>query len=65
MLLSGVPRELYQPMFINFSAQTSANQVQDLVMAKIDKRRKGVYGPPMGKKYLLFIDDLNCPTKGK
>eukprot|EP01028_Stygiella_incarcerata_P009150 TRINITY_DN426_c0_g1_i1.p1 TRINITY_DN426_c0_g1~~TRINITY_DN426_c0_g1_i1.p1 ORF type:complete len:4140 (-),score=1088.60 TRINITY_DN426_c0_g1_i1:191-12610(-) len=51
------------PIFVSFSAQTSANQTQDIIDGKMEKRRKGIYGPPAQHHYLLFIDDLNMPQR--
>ena len=62
-LHSGMDKRFTSPISLNFSAQTSANQTQDLIDAKLDKRRKGVIGPPLGMVTVIFVDDLNMPAK--
>uniref|UniRef100_A0A8B9EVG3 Dynein axonemal heavy chain 1 n=1 Tax=Anser cygnoides TaxID=8845 RepID=A0A8B9EVG3_ANSCY len=59
-LLKNLPLK-YVTHFLMFSARTSANQTQDLIDSKLDKRRKGVFGPPVGRYFIFFIDDLNMP----
>ena len=59
--LLGLQKEKFIQNVLNFSARTTAAQTQEIVMSRLDRRRKGVYGPAMGKRCALFVDDLSVP----
>lgn len=58
-----LPEEKFAPSFVTFTVQITANQTQELILSKLIKRRKGIFGPPRGLKCVLFIDDINMPLK--
>ncbi|XP_047204788.1 dynein axonemal heavy chain 1 isoform X4 [Girardinichthys multiradiatus] len=59
-LLRNMPAE-FNTHALLFTASTSANQTQDYIESKLNKRRRGVLGPPMEKHFIFFIDDLSMP----
>ncbi|XP_069675994.1 dynein axonemal heavy chain 7 isoform X3 [Periplaneta americana] len=53
----------YVPAFITFATRTTANQAQELILSKLQKKRKGLYRPPEGASCVIFVDDMNMPAK--
>lgn len=49
---------------MNFSSRTTSLDVQRNLEANVEKRTKDTYGPPPGKRLLIFIDDMNMPQVG-
>lgn len=52
---------LYVPVTINFSAQTSSFRTQEILELKLEKKKKTLLGAPLGKKVIVFVDDVNMP----
>nr|XP_034180267.1 dynein heavy chain 10, axonemal [Osmia lignaria] len=59
--LRNLSTDKYKQLLINFSSRTSSMDVQRNIEAVVEKRTREIYGPPPGKKLLLFIDDMNMP----
>lgn len=64
-LMNRLNRDLYEPNFIAFTAQTQSNQTQDLIISKLMKGKRGLFSAPPGMTSIIFIDDLNMPAKEK
>ncbi|CAD8159976.1 unnamed protein product [Paramecium pentaurelia] len=63
-VLAELPKGQYSAIELGFSAQTTSTQTQFIIDQKLERIRKGFYGPRIGN-YVLFVDDLNMPAKEK
>ncbi|KAI8801429.1 dynein heavy chain and region D6 of dynein motor-domain-containing protein [Cladochytrium replicatum] len=55
-------KNLFVPVVLNFSGQTTSAQTQHYMEHKLEKKRKNILGAPSGmNKIVLFVDDLNMP----
>ncbi|CAH1180440.1 unnamed protein product [Phaedon cochleariae] len=52
---------LFVPATLNFSAQTNSFRTQEIIELKLEKKKKTLLGAPMGKKVIIFVDDVNMP----
>ncbi|CAD7967000.1 unnamed protein product, partial [Amoebophrya sp. A25] len=50
------------PVFVIFSAQTSAERTQNTIESKLEKKRKNVLSSPVGKRVVILVDDVNMPA---
>jgi dynein heavy chain len=58
--------ETYIYLNVNFSSRTSSLDFQNIILENIDRKSGKIFGPKtMGKKLIIFIDDLNMPTIDK
>ncbi|XP_007489994.2 dynein axonemal heavy chain 10 isoform X1 [Monodelphis domestica] len=59
--LKNLNQDLYIVLIVNFSSRTTSMDIQRNLEANVEKRTKDTYGPPMGKRLLVFMDDMNMP----
>ncbi|XP_012153033.2 dynein heavy chain at 16F [Megachile rotundata] len=53
--------QLWVPITLIFSAQTSSGRTQEILELKLEKRKRTVLGAPIGKRVCVFVDDVNMP----
>ena len=63
--LRNLTLETYTILNVNFSSRTSSMDIQKILEANVEKKMKDVYGPAGGKRLMVFVDDLNMPSKDK
>ncbi|XP_077015711.1 dynein axonemal heavy chain 10 isoform X3 [Tamandua tetradactyla] len=59
--LKSLNKETNIVLMVNFSSRTTSLDIQRNLEANVEKRTKDTYGPPMGKRLLVFMDDMNMP----
>ncbi|XP_072207474.1 dynein axonemal heavy chain 10 [Excalfactoria chinensis] len=59
--LNSLNEDLNLLLVINFSSRTTSMDIQRNLETNVEKRSKDTYGPPMGKRLIIFMDDMNMP----
>jgi dynein heavy chain len=50
------------PIFLNMSAQTTSARTQQSIEEPLEKKGRTAIGPPVNKKLVVFVDDVNMPA---
>ncbi|CAF4829118.1 unnamed protein product [Rotaria sp. Silwood1] len=51
----------YTNLILNFSSRTKSIDVQRSIETQLEKRSKDTYGPTVGTKLIVFLDDISMP----
>lgn len=61
-LLDKVAEGIATSYVMGYSAQTKPSNLREVLESKLEKKRKTLLGPPIGRKMYFFIDDVNMPS---
>lgn len=63
--LRGLDPEAMLSTVINLNSFTTADQLQNILEAPLEKKSGARFGPPGAKRLIYFVDDLNMPFVDK
>lgn len=63
LMINKLDGDKYLSNFVTFTPKTTAAQTQEIIISKLFKKRKGIFGPMDGTRCVCFIDDVNMPAK--
>lgn len=64
--IEDLPKDRFVHNIVHVTPVTTSSSLLTSVMIGLDRRRKGVYGPALGRRCVLFVDDLitSDPAEG-
>lgn len=63
LMMNKLSQDEYLPNFVTFTPYITAAQTQELVVLRLYRRRRDQFGPMPGTHCIVFIDDVNMPSK--
>ncbi|KAK2709809.1 hypothetical protein QYM36_013474, partial [Artemia franciscana] len=65
--LSQLNSDSYKSAVIQLTSATTFDFLRREIISYLERRRKGTYGPPLGKRFIFFLEDLQSiypPSEG-
>lgn len=63
VIMNKIDKSLFETVFLTFTARTTPNQTQEMILSKLFKKKSGRFGPSKNKKCILYIEDMNEPVR--
>ncbi|UJR33040.1 hypothetical protein I4U23_020499 [Adineta vaga] len=62
-VLKKLDSDVFNTLTIHMSARTTSKMLQDIFESNLEKRTKNLFVPANGRRMIVFIDNMNMPSK--